>query len=58
MASFQAKICWERPRKRKNKNNRSNQFLPDTEQKIPKKKAKKFKKLEKLIPTLFIYKTG
>ena len=47
MASFQAKICWERPRKRKNKNNRSNQFLPDTEQKIPKKKSKKIQKISK-----------
>ena len=53
MASFQAKICWERPRKRKNKNNRSNQFLPDTEQKIPKKKAKKFKKLVNTIMASF-----
>ena len=28
-ASFQAKIGWERPRKRENKKNRSNVFLPD-----------------------------
>ena len=30
MASFQAKIGWEWPRKRENKNYRSNQFLPDS----------------------------
>ena len=29
MASFQAKICWERPRKRKNKNYHFIPFLPD-----------------------------
>ena len=29
MASFQAKIGWESPRKRENKNYHSNQFLPD-----------------------------
>ena len=31
MASFQAKIEWERPRKRENKSNHSDQFLPGTE---------------------------
>ena len=30
MASFQAKQSWERPRKRENKNYRSDQFLPDS----------------------------
>ena len=30
MASFQAKIGWEWPRKRENKNYRSNKFLPDS----------------------------
>ena len=30
MALFQAKIGWEWPRKRENKNYRSNQFLPDS----------------------------
>ena len=42
MASFQAKISWERLRKRENKNkkNRSNEFLPDPKQKI-KKNSKK-----------------
>ena len=29
MAFFQARTGWERPRKRENKNDRSNQFLPD-----------------------------
>ena len=29
MASLQAKISWERPRKRENKKNRSDEFLPD-----------------------------
>ena len=31
MASFQAKIGWEWPRKRENKNYHSDQFLPDPE---------------------------
>ena len=31
IASFQAKIGWERPRKRENKKNRSDGFLPDWE---------------------------
>ena len=43
MASFQAKIGWKRPRKRKNKNSRSAPFLPDAKQKIPKKQQKKLK---------------
>ena len=29
MATFQAKIGWKRPRKRENKNYRSEPFLPD-----------------------------
>ena len=37
MASFQAKICWGRPRKRENKNYCSDHFLPDPEKRIPKK---------------------
>ena len=46
MAPFQAKIGWQRQRKRKNKNYRSVPFLPDAKQKIPKnsKKIQKFKK--------------
>ena len=29
MASFRAKICWGRLRKRENKKNRSDEFIPD-----------------------------
>ena len=36
-ASLQAKTGWERPRKRENKNYRSDQFLPDQKQIILKK---------------------
>ena len=41
MASFQAKICQERPRKSENNNNHSDEFLSDPGQRMP----KKFKKL-------------
>ena len=37
MASFQAKICWKRLRKRENKNYRSVTFLSDGLEKSPKK---------------------
>ena len=37
MDSFQAKIGWKRMRKSENKNYRSVPFLPDAQQKIPKK---------------------
>ena len=47
MSTFQAKTVWDQLTKRKKKNYRFNQFLPDQEQKIPKKIAKKFKKLKK-----------
>ena len=40
MASFQAKIVWNRPRKRENKNYRFVSFLPDALQKIQKKQQK------------------
>ena len=40
MGSFQAKIGWERPRKRENNKIRSDGFLPNPEQKIPKKQQK------------------
>ena len=43
MASFHAKIGWEMPRKIENKNYRSDQFLPDSLQRIS-KKLKKIKK--------------
>ena len=52
MASFQAKIGLERPRKRENKNFRSNPFLLDPKQKIPKKR-KKFKNLKNNIMASF-----
>ena len=47
MASFQAKIFWKMPRKRENKNYCFVPILSGAEQKMPKKKAKKFKKLKK-----------
>ena len=40
MASFQAKIGWKMPRKRKNENCVSIPVLPDGLQKIPKKEKK------------------
>ena len=40
MASFQAEICWNRLRKRANKNYRSVTILPDGLEKIPKKQQK------------------
>ena len=40
MASFQAKIVWNRPRKRENKNYRFVSFLPNALQKIQKKQQK------------------
>ena len=53
MASFQAKIGWERPRKSENKKNGSDEFLLDPEYRIPKKKQKKFKKLNNTIMVTF-----
>ena len=43
MNSFQAKIGWERPRKREKKKNRSDEFLPEPEQRIPKIQSKNSK---------------
>ena len=40
MAYFQAKRGWDKPRKRETKNYRSDQFLPNMEQIIPKKQQK------------------
>ena len=40
MASFKAKTGWKRLRKSENKKNRSDEFLPDPGQGIPKKIAK------------------
>ena len=53
MASFQAKIVWKRPRKRENKNYCFVPILSGAEQKMPKKKAKKFKKLKNTIMSSF-----
>ena len=39
MAYFQAKIGWDWPKKREKKN-RSDEFLPDSRQIIPKKQQK------------------
>ena len=47
MASFQTKTGWEMPRKRKNKNYRSDQFIPDPLSRISKKMPINFKKLKK-----------
>ena len=47
MAPFKARIGWKRPRKKENKYCRTASFLPNTQYKIPKKKAKKFKKIKK-----------
>ena len=43
IASFQAKIGWEWPRKRKNKKNRSDGFLNDPKQKMSKRQQKNSK---------------
>ena len=45
MASFQAKICWGRPRKAEKKNG-SDEFLSDLQKKIP-KNSKKIQKIKK-----------
>ena len=58
MASLQAKSGWKRPRKRKNKNYLSVQFLPDAKLKIKKKIAKKFKKFKNTIMASFLAKIG
>ena len=54
MASFQAKIGRKRMRNIENKNYRFVSFLPDTQQKIP----KKFKKLKNTIIDSFQAKIG
>ena len=54
MASFEAKIGWIMMRKIKNKNYRSISFLPDEQQKIP----KKIKKLKNTITDSFQAKFG
>ena len=46
MASFHGKIGWKGQRKRENKNYRYVSFLPDGQEKIPKKQRKKSKNLK------------
>ena len=62
MDSFQAKIGWERPTKRENKNYHSDQFQPNLEQRISKKHCKttqkKKKKKKNTILAYFQAKTG
>ena len=53
MASFQAKTSRERPRNRENKNYRSDQFLPDSKQNIPKKQQKNSKNCKTPLRLLF-----
>ena len=43
MASFLANIGWERPKKRENKKNHPDGFLPDPENEIQKKQQKNSK---------------
>ena len=47
METFPAKISWERPRKRENKKNRSDEFVPNPQLKITKKKSQKIQKIKK-----------
>ena len=58
MASFQAKIGWKMLGKGEYKKYHSVSFLPDAKQKIPKKVAKKFEKLNNTIMASFQAKTG
>ena len=58
MASFQTKIGWEMSRKRKNKNYRSDQFIPDPLSRISKKMPINFKKLKNTAIASFQAKTG
>ena len=58
MASFQAKTRWDRQRMREKIKYRSSQFLANPEYGIPKKIAKKFKKLKNIIMASFQVKTG
>ena len=54
MATFQAKIGWKMPGKREYKKINSVSFLPDANQKIP----KKFKNFKKAIMASFQAKIG
>ena len=53
MASFKARIGWKKPRKKENKYCRSVSFLPNAQQKIPKKQQKNSKKLKNTIMAQF-----
>ena len=53
MTAFEAKTDWKTLKKKENKNYRFVSFLPDAQQKIPKKIAKKFKKFKKTIMASF-----
>ena len=56
MAYFLANPGWEKPRKSENKNYRFDHFLPDPQQGIPKKMAKKWPKNKKT-PLWLLFKT-
>ena len=59
MASFQGKIGWKKPRKRKNKNYRSVPFRSSRREiENSKKIAKKFQKLKNTIMASFQAKIG
>ena len=53
MASFKARIGWKKPRKKENKYCRSVSFLPNAQQKIPKKQQKNSKKFKNIIMAPF-----
>ena len=53
MASFQAKKNRERPRNSENKNYRSDKFLPDLKQNIPKKQQKNSKNYKTQLRLIF-----
>ena len=53
MASFKARIGWQRSRKKENKSCRSVSFLPNAQQKIPKKQQKYSKKFKTTIMAQF-----
>ena len=53
MASFQSKTGWKMLRKSENKNYHSDQFLPDLEQRIPKKQQKNSKNQKTSLWLLF-----
>ena len=58
MAFFSSQNNWKRPRKLENKNSLSVPFLPNAQQKLPKKLTKKLKKFKKTTRASFQAKTG